>query len=434
MEKQITLLLLAFISLFWVSCEDDSSDVIPEVPDWTETQHKGKDFLDLGLPSGTLWATVDVISGAPDGKTSHFFSWGESCPKSSYTTDNYKYADGTDNTLIKYCTDSSFGNNRFTDGLTELQPSDDCANILWGGSWFTPTWEEWEELYNNCTWEAVDKDGELMFVATSKINGKKITFPTNGAMQGEKLLYKGQGAYYWSSTLITDDCMYADGISMVPQSINMQSGKRFMGHCVRAVVPGKRMASEAVDLGLPSGIQWASANIGAKTPEQTGYLYAWGESITKKFYDFTNYKHCHGTPKTLIKYCTDREYGTPDGKTQLDAEDDAAIQLWGDGWRMPTFKEMQELMDCCTWVFETKGEQKGYTVTGKNGKSIFLPLAGTMWQTEMEYKNLRGFYWSSTLDGDGNMWAKGLFLNPQSFSAGNQFTRASGRTIRPVHD
>lgn len=137
---------------------------------------------------------------------------------------------------------------------------------------------------------------------------------------------------------------------------------------------------------------------------------------------------------TLTKYCTDSEYGVIDGKTSLDAEDDVALQLLGEGWRMPTLDELNELMEKCTWTFETIGEQKGYTVTGPNGNSIFLPMSGTMWQSEMEYQNMRGFYWTSTLDDAGDMWAEGLFINPQSFSLGTGFTRASGRTIRAVHD
>lgn len=434
MKKQIRVL-LALISLFSVSCEKNSSDVIQEeIIDWTETQHRGKEFIDLGLPSGTLWATDDVSAKSQNGELSYFFSWGESSPKLSYSSTNYKYSAGADDALTKYCTVNTSGNGGFTDGLIELQPIDDVANILWGGSWFIPTWEKWEELYENCTWETIKKDGKLLFVATSNINKKTIIFPATGAMQGDKILYEGQGAYYWSSTLIKDNCTYADGMSMTPSSINKKEGKRGIGHCVRAVVPGERISSKAIDLGLPSGIKWASTNIGAKSPVQAGSLYAWGESDTKSFYDFTNYKHCKKTAKTLTKYCTDKAFGTPDGKIQLDPEDDSAVQLWGNGWRMPTVGEIEELMNYCKWTLETIDEQKGYKVTGKNGNSIYFPLAGTMWQTEMEYQNMRGFYWSSTLDDAGNTWAEGLFVNPASYSLGNQFTRASGRTIRPVHD
>lgn len=431
MKKKIGLL-IALVSLFNISCEDDSPDVVQEeIVDWTETQHRGKDFIDLGLPSGTLWATDDVSAKMQNEELSYFFSWGEISPKSSYTSANYKYASGVDDTLTKYCTVAESGKNGFVDGLTELQPIDDVANLLWGGRWFIPTWEKWEELYENCTWETVTKDGKSLFVATSKINGNEIIFSARG-MKTEKMNYEGEGAYYWSSTLIHDNCMYANGLSITSSSVNKQDGLRVVGHCVRAVVPGEQIASEAVDLGLPSGIKWASTNIGAKLPEQAGNLYAWGEIKTKAFYSFTTYKHCNGTPDTLIKYCTNKDYGTPDGKTQLDKEDDAATQLWGNGWRMPTVTEIQELIDCCTWTFETIGEQTGYRATGKNGNSIYIPIVGTMWESTMEY--MRGLYWSSTLDDAGDKFAEGLFLNQNLVTLGNQFIRASGRTIRPVND
>lgn len=436
MKKQ-TGIWLALVLSFCMSCENDSPEnVLPDDDvEWTETgKHEEHDFVDLGLPSGALWATADVSAATKEGKVSVFFSWGETLPKTSYTSATYEYAAGADSMLTKYCTDAECGRNGFTDGLVKLQPTDDAANVHWGGSWYIPTADEWSELYEGCTWETMKENGTICFVGTSKANGKQIAFPAVGAMQGEKLLYGGKGAYYWSSTLIADHCLYADGLSLSASSINKKEGKRAMGHCVRAVIPGERVPSKSVDLGLPSGIKWACCNIGAKSPELAGNLYAWGESEIKPYYDFTNYKFCHGTPKTLTKYCTDSGYGTPDGKTQLDAEDDTARQLWGEKWRMPTVEDIQELMDNCTWIFETVDGRKGYTVTGKNGNSIHIPLAGTMWQTEMEYQNMRGFYWGATLDDAGDMWAEGLFVNPQSFSLGANFTRASGRTVRPVRD
>lgn len=426
MKKLIDILFVLGLFLL-LSCQDDRT---AELPAEEINMHEGHEYVDLGLPSGTLWATADV---SVDGSV--FFSWGEITPKTSYMATTYRYLSGADSTLTKYCTDPLCGKDGFVDGLFELRQEDDAAYMNWGGDWCMPVLDEWKELYDNCTWKTeTNEDGVFVFVGTSKINGHQIAFEGSGAMQGTKLLYAGKGAYYWSSTLISDTCMYANGISFSPSSINLKEGKRPMGHCVRAVIPGDRMGLRLVDLGLPSGVKWARTNLGATSPEKSGLLYAWGESVPKSFYDFTNYKFCNGTAKTLTKYCTDNEYGTVDGKTVLDSADDVALQLLGAGWRIPTVEDLNELMEKCTWIFETVGEQKGYTVTGPNGNSIFLPMSGTMWETEMEYPNVRGFYWTSTLDEEGDMWAKGLFINSVSFSLGKNYTRASGRTIRAVHD
>ncbi|MBU3837089.1 MAG: hypothetical protein H9777_01920 [Candidatus Phocaeicola faecigallinarum] len=422
--KKILFLLLS-INIF-LSCKDDNIDKSVE----ENHIHEGHEYVDLGLPSGALWATLDVTVN-----NSVFFSWGETDPKQSYMLTTYQYLAGADSTLTKYCTDASCGDDGFIDGKFELQPADDVAHANWGGNWLTPTWNEWEELYSNCTWKTeTDEEGVCVFVGTSKINGKQIRFKGVGAMQGSNLLYAKKGAYYWSSTLISDNCMYANGISFSPSSIVHKEGKRPMGHCVRAIIPGDRSSLNLVDLGLPSKIKWARTNIGAVSPEDTGLLYAWGECAPKPYYDFTNYKFCNGTPQSLTKYCTDNEYGTADGIRLLDSVDDVASQLLGEGWRMPTVDDLNELIKECTWTFETINDQKGFTVVGPNGNSIFLPFAGTMWQAEMEYKNIRGFYWSSTLDDEGDMWAEGLFVNQVSPSLGKEFTRASGRTVRPVHD
>ena len=105
------------------------------------------------------------------------------------------------------------------------------------------------------------------------------------------------------------------------------------------------------------------------------------ENISKEKYDWTTYKYCKGTEITLIKYCGNSSYGNngfTDGKTILDPEDDAAAVNWGGAWRMPTEAEQDELRDNCTWTWTTQNGKNGYRVTGRNGKSIFLPIAGFM--------------------------------------------------------
>ena len=108
----------------------------------------GHDYTDLGLPSGTLWATCNVGANVPE-NYGDFFAWGEVSAKSSYSWSNYKYCNGDFNSLTKYCSMSSFGDNGFTDNLKVLEPSDDAATANWGQDWRMPTVEEMRELRDN---------------------------------------------------------------------------------------------------------------------------------------------------------------------------------------------------------------------------------------------------------------------------------------------
>lgn len=140
---------------------------------------------------------------------------------------------------------------------------------------------------------------------------------------------------------------------------------------------------QAVDLGLPSGIRWASCNIGATTPEGYGYYFAWGETDSKKDYSWATYKYANVGEfyhYKFTKYCTDASSGDNgfiDNKTVLEPEDDAATANWGDVWRMPTDAEWTELREQCTWTWTAQNGMNGYQVASKtNGNSIFLPAAG----------------------------------------------------------
>ena len=106
--------------------------------------YNGHEYVDLGLPSGTLWATCNVGATTPE-ECGEYFAWGETTPKSSYTWENYKYGSYYDE-LTKYCCDANSGYNGFTDNLTTLQAIDDAATINWGGGWHTPTQAQLEEL------------------------------------------------------------------------------------------------------------------------------------------------------------------------------------------------------------------------------------------------------------------------------------------------
>ena len=158
-----------------------------------------------------------------------------------------------------------------------------------------------------------------------------------------------------------------------------------------------RITYNAVDLGLPSGTLWADRNVGADSPEAYGDYFAWGETEPKDYYDWSTYKWCNGSYDTQTKYCTNSSYGTVDGKTVLDLEDDAAYVNMGSEWRMPTHDELKELYNNCSWSWTTQNGVSGYKVTGPNSNNIFLPAAGFRDNSNLIYAGSYGYYWSSSL-------------------------------------
>ena len=186
-----------------------------------------------------------------------------------------------------------------------------------------------------------------------------------------------------------------------------------------------------VDLGLPSGTLWATMNVGASRPEDYGDYFAWGETEPKDYYDWSTYKWCNGSEYTLTKYCTDSRYGTVDGKTELDPEDDAAYLNWGDNWRIPTHDQVSELYMKCTWTWTTRNGVNGYSVTGPNGASLFLPAAGYCWLSRLESIGFESGYWSRTLDFRNPDEAYNMFFDLEYQYWGGNY-RYKGFPVRAV--
>ena len=133
--------------------------------------------------------------------------------------------------------------------------------------------------------------------------------------------------------------------------------------------------SGAVDLGLPSGLLWASCNLGASRQEGYGDYYAWGETEPKDDYSWETYKWSDGDRYSFTKYGGSHSF---DNKDRLDPEDDAAFVNLEGRWLIPTPSDFSELINNCTWKWTTRNGISGFSVTGPNGKSIFLPAAGVM--------------------------------------------------------
>ena len=188
---------------------------------------------------------------------------------------------------------------------------------------------------------------------------------------------------------------------------------------------------ETVDLGLPSGTLWATCNVGASSPEEYVGYYAWGETEEKKEHYWSTYKWCNGSENIMTKYCTDSDYGTLDNKTVLDLEDDVAHVKWGGSWRMPTEAEQEELCNECVWTWTTQNGVDGHRVTGPNGNSIFLPVAGCRFGTTAYFRGDHGYYWSSSLNSDGSGSAFLLHFDRYDYYC-DYNGRCCGQSVRPV--
>ena len=171
-------------------------------------------YVDLGLPSGTLWATCNVGAETPE-DYGDYFSWGETQPKAGYQWRYYKYCyyvnDFSPHPLTKYCTDPSCGYNGFTDNLTTLLPEDDAATSNWGEDWNTPTIEQWQELHNNTTQIWTTKNGVNGCLVTAS-NGNYLFLPAAGIgndAQSGWVGHAGESGCYWSKSLDTDYLGYA---------------------------------------------------------------------------------------------------------------------------------------------------------------------------------------------------------------------------------
>lgn len=200
---------------------------------------------------------------------------------------------------------------------------------------------------------------------------------------------------------------------------------------------------EYVDLGLPSGLKWATCNVGAMEPEEFGDYYAWGETKAKTDYSWSNYKWCNGAYNKLTKYCTNSSFwDSPDpmdNKTVLDSDDDAASVKWGGSWRMPTEAEWTELKKNCTWTKTNDYNEtgiKGFVITADNGNSIFLPAAG-YWTSALHCVG-SGYYWTSSIYSYSNERPYRAYYHASMTSDGstgiNEDIRCLGFSVRPVSE
>ena len=361
----------------------------------------GYEYVDLGLPSGLKWATCNVGADSPE-EYGDYYAWGEIETKGEYYGSNYK-------TYGKSMSDIS-GNAMY-----------DVARAKWGGSWRLPTKKELEELENNCKWKWTTQNGKQGYKFTGP-NGNSIFLPAAGNRYGSSLYDAGEYGLYWSSTPYesNDSNTYSLDFDSSYHYVNWID--RYLGQSVRPVLGNQNESNkingyEYVDLGLPSGLKWATCNVGASSQEEYGDYYAWGEIETKSEYDESNSK----------------TYGKSMNDISGNSKYDVARAKWGGSWRLPTKEEFKELIQKCKWEWTTINGKKGYKVTGPNGNSIFLPAAGLFSGSLLLSVGEDGDYWSSAPYENGDGCACNLDFSSSGHSV-DWYSRYYGLSVRPVSE
>lgn len=418
----------------FLAADVDSISISENTSDFdSDVNANGHEYVDLGLPSGTLWATCNVGANTPE-EAGDKYAWGETSG-SYYTTWNaYKWSLDSEGGCFKKYSTKTWGVNCEADGRVLLDLIDDVANVVNGGNWRMPTKSEMEELIKYCTW---DDCTSVQCIGVSKINGNKIILPSGlywssslrnednreayvlSANNSRKPNINGM-ARYWTYNIrpvlsksfickVNIDgnggvganssslAYYADFVS-APENLFTRDGYEFIcwntkpdGSGINYAIGDKICVSsdltlyalwynkeinllhEYVDLGL--SVKWATCNVGANQPEEAGYYFAWGETKPKVKYNNENYLF-QEDGGILTKYIAS-DFGDwliSDNITELEVVDDAASINWAQNWRMPTKVELEELRSLCTWSWTIRNNVYGYLITSKiNGNSIFMP-------------------------------------------------------------
>lgn len=362
-------------------------------------KYKGFEFVNLGLPSGTMWATCNV--GAVS-ETDHglYFQWG--------STVGHSKDSGYD---FSYVYEIEFSRRRFAENNShilpfcqqDLRPTEDAAYVAMGGKWITPSDNDFYEMIHHClyTWmENYEGSGVSGGLFTSKVNGNTLFFPAGGKItimngkhlaQGDVCMWtrnnyggsKARGYNFYGPKPDWCDVGEIIGNGRAIRGIFRFDDK--LVNIVKNLTPVKQMNTHnTVDLGLPSGTLWASCNVGATSETDPGLYFQWGDiegHPKDSGYDFSEKNY---TKKGLCAVYDNYPLIV-----------DAAHFYMGEQWEIPTSYHFGELRHECeiTPIKDYQGSGvDGFLVTSKiNGNTLFFPSGGRFEGKKLMYQEV-GLY------------------------------------------
>ena len=446
--------------------------------------------IDLGLPSGTLWASWNLGATKPE-EYGGYYSWGETEVKDVYDWNNYTHCEGTSESC------RNIGDNI---AGTEY----DVAHMKWGGSWQMPSRTQIDELIKNCSHEWTSENGVIGDKFISKKNGNSIFLPAAGFYWDENLVSLSEYSYYWSDSQSPDRETHAYGLKSNEDNTSTPRHKRMYGFPVRPVcppapIPDLSISQDSVELNAGNtvfieitsgsgnyelsnsnssvleatldsvtitlkGLSEGSAVVTVKdvSSNQTadifvavksaisyvpaeaidlglpsGTLWAsWNVGATKP----EEYGGYYAWGETEVKeYYNWTTYLHSDGTAEschfigddiAGSLHDVAHVKWGGSWQMPSVDQFKELCNNCTRTWTTQNGVNGTLVTGPNGNTIFFPASGLRWGYELRSAGKNGEYWSSTYYSDSLAWY--FYFIPSYWVWYDGRERFYGNAVRPV--
>ena len=422
------------------------------------------EYVDLGLPSGLLWATHNVGAKTPE-EYGNYYAWGDPRNKTNYSWGTYPYGNSVNN-CTKYRKD-----NRWI-----LEPKDDMAAMNWGARWRVPTKANFKELFTYCDTAHTTMQGVFGILLTSKANGESLFLPAAGNMDGTSLDHAGEGLYYWSSSVV--DMVYGNVFWLqTSPNWNAFSGYRYCGFSVRPVIDPNQPVREFVFIEgtakkteysvgdkfdvtgmevrfVPKESSAEKVTEGVTWTVQPAVIYSGCTSVTvtASYNGMTTDPvqvavTTNGLPVDLglsvqwssfnIGSATFMGYGD---YYPWDENLDKYIEsMFGKGWRLPTEAEVKELQDTtkCTWQWFPAGNAEnggvaGYRVISKaNNNFIFLPATGCQSGSNTVGGGSVGNYWTSNTAASGSADVYYMCFDMYDQCIGND-NRSNGRVIRAV--
>lgn len=267
--KRIIYLFLMSLFVLFTACEDDDKgdtsisndesvvDILDGEAYTCDGTESGHDYVDLGLTSGTMWATTNIGAKEPQ-SNGDFFAWGETSPKGSYSWSSYEFGYGL-RRLTKYCSKADFGEKEYVDTKNVLDEEDDAAHVNWGGKWIMPTHEQQKELIKQCYWVWTSNynkskvAGYVVFKAKSpedkgvctlkgevhlssySLSDAHIFLPATGTYLNSFHLVVGKYGEFWSSSLNTSSPSFSWTLSFESSYVVDRDNGRYWGMPVRPV-------------------------------------------------------------------------------------------------------------------------------------------------------------------------------------------------------